>query len=163
MTPQSLDPHENPWKRGDVCTKGFEKVGFVVSYTSGYLEILWPNGIERVPADEVDDILTEPRGDGGVSDKTRWEGRDQQLGARIRIVWTLFRALGSAKENICALESLKGYIVSGCWEIKRKFRVLCREYHTDHAVQRILVGQLAVGDTSLGRRSDSWGSRLRRN
>jgi len=57
-----------------------------------------------------------------VSDKTRWEGRDQQLGARIRIVWTLFRALGSAKENICALESLKGYIVSGCWKLKRKFR-----------------------------------------
>ena len=56
MTPQSLDPHENPWMRGDVCTKGFEKVGFVVSYTSGYLEILWPNGIERVPSDEVDDI-----------------------------------------------------------------------------------------------------------
>ena len=59
-----------------------------------------------------------------MSDKTRWEGRDQQLGARIRIVWTLFRALGSAKENICALESLKGYIVSGCWELKRKFRVI---------------------------------------
>ena len=45
-----------------------------------------------------------------MSDKTRWEGRDQQLGARIRIVWTLFRALGSAKENICALEFLKGDI-----------------------------------------------------
>ena len=56
MTPQSLDPHENPWMRGDVCTKGFEKVGFVVSYTSGHLEILWPNGVERVPSDEVDDI-----------------------------------------------------------------------------------------------------------
>jgi hypothetical protein len=61
-----------------------------------------------------------------VSDKTRWEGRDQQLGARIRIVWTLFRALGSAKENICALESLKGYIVSGCWELKRKFQLELR-------------------------------------
>jgi hypothetical protein len=33
------------------------------------------------------------------------------LGARIRIVWTLFRALGPAKENIYALESLKGDIV----------------------------------------------------
>ena len=58
-----------------------------------------------------------------MSDKTRWEGRDQQLGARICVVWTLFRALGSAKENICALESIKGYIVSGCWELKRKFRL----------------------------------------
>ena len=35
--------------------------------------------------------------------------------ARIGIVWTPFRALGPAKENICALESLRGYIVSGCW------------------------------------------------
>src|ERR1035437_8041246 len=45
------------------------------------------------------------------------------VGARIRIVWTLFRALGSAKENICALEFLKGHIVLGCWELKRKLRV----------------------------------------
>ena len=47
-------------------------------------------------------------------DKTGWEGRDQQLGARIGIVWTLSRALGPAKENIYALESLDGYIVLGC-------------------------------------------------
>ena len=62
-------------------------------------------------------------GDGGVSDKTGWEGRHQQLGARIGIVWTLSRALGPAKENNYALESQKGYIVWGCWELKRKFRV----------------------------------------
>jgi hypothetical protein len=30
--------------------------------------------------------------------------------------------LGPAKENFYALESLKGYIVSGCWGPKRKFR-----------------------------------------
>jgi hypothetical protein len=46
-----------------------------------------------------------------VPDKTGWEGRDQQLGACIGIVWTLSRALGPAKENIYALESLKGDIV----------------------------------------------------
>ena len=43
-----------------------------------------------------------------MSDKTGWEGRIQQLGARIGIVWTLFQAVGPAKENICALESLIG-------------------------------------------------------
>ena len=43
-----------------------------------------------------------------MSNKTGWEGRDQQLGARIGIVWTLFRALGPARENIYALEFLKG-------------------------------------------------------
>jgi hypothetical protein len=45
------------------------------------------------------------------------------FGTRIGIVWTLSRALGPAKENIYALEFLKGYIVSGCWELKRKFRI----------------------------------------
>jgi hypothetical protein len=44
------------------------------------------------------------------------------VGARIGIVWTLSRALGPAREDICALKFLKGYIVSGCWELKRKFR-----------------------------------------
>ena len=48
-----------------------------------------------------------------MSDKTGWKGRGQQLGACISIVWILFQALGPAKENIYALESLKGYIVSG--------------------------------------------------
>jgi len=66
MTQKSLDPHENPWKRGDVCTRGFEKVGFVLSYTSACLEIRWnrPDSIERVPADEVDDILRVAHADG---------------------------------------------------------------------------------------------------
>ena len=57
-----------------------------------------------------------------MSDKTAWEGRDQQLGARIGTVWSLSRALGPAKENNYALGSLDGYIVRGCWELKRKFR-----------------------------------------
>jgi hypothetical protein len=35
---------------------------------------------------------------------------------------TLCRALDPAKENNYALESLNGYIVLGCWELKRKFR-----------------------------------------
>ena len=59
-----------------------------------------------------------------MPDKTGWEGRDQQLGACIGIVWTLSRALGPAKENIYALESLKGDIVWGCWELKRKSQLI---------------------------------------
>ena len=42
------------------------------------------------------------------------------FGTRIGTVGTLSRALGPAKENIYALESLKGDIVWGCWELKRK-------------------------------------------
>jgi hypothetical protein len=53
-----------------------------------------------------------------VSDKTGWEGRDQQLGARIGIVWTLSRALGPAKENIYALEFLKGVYSVGLLGVK---------------------------------------------
>lgn len=53
---------ESPWKRGDVCTRGSESVGFAVSYTSDYLEIRWhsrsgSDNIERVPADGAADIL----------------------------------------------------------------------------------------------------------
>jgi hypothetical protein len=51
------------------------------------------------------------KGDGGVSDKTRWEGRGQQLHDSRRGTRALCRALGPAKENIYALESLKGDIV----------------------------------------------------
>ena len=36
---------------------------------------------------------------------------------------TLCRALGSAEENIHAVEPRKGCTVSGCWELKRKFRL----------------------------------------
>lgn len=60
MTPQPLDPRKSPWKRGDVCTLGFEKVGFVLSYTPEYLEIRWEGGIiEKRLAPEIEDILTK--------------------------------------------------------------------------------------------------------
>jgi hypothetical protein len=46
-----------------------------------------------------------------VSDKTGWKGRGQQLRDSNWAHGTLSRALGPAKENKYALESLKGYIV----------------------------------------------------
>jgi hypothetical protein len=58
-----------------------------------------------------------------VSDQTGWEGRAQQLGTRIATVWTLSQALGQAKENKYALESLDGHMIRSCWELKRKFRL----------------------------------------
>lgn len=58
MDAPPLDPRKSPWKRGDVCTRDFTKVGFVLSYTPDYLEIRWSGGvIERVPAHEIDNIL----------------------------------------------------------------------------------------------------------
>ena len=57
-----------------------------------------------------------------MSDKTGRKGRGQQLRDSRWGTRDPGRALGPAKENICALESLDGYIVWGCWELKRKFR-----------------------------------------
>jgi hypothetical protein len=59
MTPQPLDPRKSPWKRGDLCTRGFKTAGFVLSYTPEYLEIRWSgnDGIEKVPTHEIDDIV----------------------------------------------------------------------------------------------------------
>lgn len=58
-TSPSLDPSKNPWKRGDVCTLGFEKNGFVLNHTPEYLEVQWMNGgsIERIPTEAVDQLL----------------------------------------------------------------------------------------------------------
>jgi hypothetical protein len=87
-----------------------------------------------------------------VSDKTGWEGRDQQLGACIGIVWTLSRALGPAKENICALESLKGDIVWSCWELKRKSQLVLETASSFRLIlywKRLMV---ALSDE----RSDNW-------
>lgn len=57
--PPSLDPRKSPWKRGDVCTLGFEKNCFVLNHTPEYLEVRWMNdeGIERIPADAIDNLL----------------------------------------------------------------------------------------------------------
>jgi len=59
--------------------------------------------------ERTEGYLTKPDGKGVVSD----------FGTRVGADGTLSRALGSAKENNYALESLKGYIVYivwGCWE-----------------------------------------------
>jgi hypothetical protein len=55
----SLDPRKNPWKRGDLCTRGFKNNGFVLNYTPEYLEVRWmgDEGVERIPAENIDDLL----------------------------------------------------------------------------------------------------------
>jgi hypothetical protein len=65
-TQSSLDPRINPWKRGDVCTRSLDTVGFVVSCTREYLEVRWTEGagIEKIPADHVDDVLRVAHADG---------------------------------------------------------------------------------------------------
>jgi hypothetical protein len=59
MTPPPLDPRKSPWKRGDVCTLGFEKNGFVVDCSSQHFEVRWiPGGIvEQIPAGDIDNLL----------------------------------------------------------------------------------------------------------
>ena len=62
----SLDPRKSPWRRGDVCTLGFQKNCFVLSYTPEYLEVQWMNdgSIERIPTDAVDTLLRVAHADG---------------------------------------------------------------------------------------------------
>jgi hypothetical protein len=57
-TSPSLDPSKSPWKRGDVCTRGFDKPGFVLNHTAEFLEVRWSDdSIERVPRVDIDSLL----------------------------------------------------------------------------------------------------------
>lgn len=59
MTTQpSLDPRINPWKRGDVCTRHFDDVGFVVNCTRECIEVRWlergaMGAVKKISADEM--------------------------------------------------------------------------------------------------------------
>jgi hypothetical protein len=68
-----LDPRKTPWKRGDVCTLGFKKSGFVLHHTPEYLEIRWMgnDGVERIPAENVDDVLRVAHADSLTADGTQ--------------------------------------------------------------------------------------------
>ena len=61
-----LDPHKSPWRRGDVCTLGFERNCLVLNHTPEYLEVRWMDGggIERIPTDAIDSLLRVPHADG---------------------------------------------------------------------------------------------------
>src|SRR5271168_4197967 len=56
---------------------------------------------------------------------TRPEGKAvvNSCGTRVGVHGTLCRALGQARENNDALESLDEYMILGCWKLKRKFRL----------------------------------------
>jgi len=68
-----LDPRKSPWKRGDVCTLGFEKNGFVLDYTVEYLEVRWMGneGVERIPAEDIDNLLRVAHADSPSADGTK--------------------------------------------------------------------------------------------
>ena len=64
MTTPSLDPRKTPYKRGDVVTLGFKKVGLVREFTPAYLEVRWNDEdnegndkIERIPTAEIDNLV----------------------------------------------------------------------------------------------------------
>jgi hypothetical protein len=68
----SLDPRKTPWKRGDVCTLGFKKSGFVLNHTPEYLEVLWgPDRIvERLTGGDAESVLRVAHADGPTADAT---------------------------------------------------------------------------------------------
>ena len=64
MTAPSLDPRKTPYKRGDVVTLGFTKVGLVREFTPAYLEVRWNDAgnegndkIERIPMADIDNLV----------------------------------------------------------------------------------------------------------
>jgi hypothetical protein len=59
-----LDPRKSPWKRGDVCARGFQMAGLVVSCTPEFLEVRWKDCVERIPADEIDSVIRLAHADG---------------------------------------------------------------------------------------------------
>jgi hypothetical protein len=59
-----LDPRKSPWKRGDVCTRGFQMAALVASCTPEFLEVRWKDCIERIPADEIDSVIRLAHADG---------------------------------------------------------------------------------------------------
>jgi len=59
-----LDPRKSPWKRGDLCTRGFQIAGFVVSSTPEFLEVRWKDCVERIPADQIDSVIRLAHADG---------------------------------------------------------------------------------------------------
>jgi hypothetical protein len=72
-TTPSLDPRKSPWRRGDVCTRAFEKSGFVIDHTSEYLEVRWikEETIERIPTLEVDNLFRVAHADSLTPDGQR--------------------------------------------------------------------------------------------
>jgi hypothetical protein len=54
-----LDPRKYPWRRGDVCSLGGSKSGFVLAYTSEYLEVRWmPGGVvERLTDGDAESAI----------------------------------------------------------------------------------------------------------
>ena len=65
-TPQPpLDPRKTPWKRGDVCSLGSSKSGFVLDYTPEYLEVRWmPEGVvERLTNGDAASVIRHMHAD----------------------------------------------------------------------------------------------------
>lgn len=64
MSTPSLDPRKTPYRRGDVVTLGFKKVGLVREFTPAYLEVRWNDAgnegndkIERIPTEDIDNLV----------------------------------------------------------------------------------------------------------
>src|SRR6267378_1626290 len=65
-TPQpSLNPRKIPWKRGDVCSLGPTKRGFVLDSTPDYLEVRWmPEGVvERLTDGDAASVIRHMHAD----------------------------------------------------------------------------------------------------
>ncbi len=60
-----LDPRKYPWRRGDVCSLGGSKSGFVLDHTPEYLEVRWmPEGVvERLTHGDAESVIRHAHAD----------------------------------------------------------------------------------------------------
>jgi hypothetical protein len=84
------------------------------------------------------EIDPKPKGDGGVFDKTGWEG--PAVGGSHGHSLDPVPSPGPGKENDYALEFLDAYIVWCCWEPKRNFELDLKE--------RTIANPVQVGGTT---------------
>jgi hypothetical protein len=95
-TSPPLDPRKTPWTRGDVCTIGFKKNGFVLSHTPEYLEVRWlqRGGVERIPAQDVDNLLRVAHASSPTAD-----GKSTNLEA-LEVIESLSRVEAAVSERM---------------------------------------------------------------
>ncbi len=128
-TSPSLDPSINPWKRGDVCTRHFDKVGFVINCAGEYFEVWWTESgsIEKIPADQMYALLRVAHADGLAPDgeRTNLEAL-QSLEALDAIRDHLANRTFSAREEEKASGLIKrAFAADGCtWDKEHRAELL---------------------------------------
>jgi len=136
-----LDPRQYPWRRGDVCTLS-AKSGFVLNYTSEYLEVRWmPEGVvERLTDGDAESVIRHMHADSiSPSGKTTNLGALERIEALTRIEDAIRERMKTVKSEAekKELDAL----------VKRSFNPECafdRKYRNQLATLAIAPDELSL-------------------